>query len=574
MIQEDLRDTIFERLEGRIYTATVAMRSSGVVCGVAYALEALASLDCKAAFARNDGDIVQPGDPVLIFSGNARAVAMAEDMVIGALAKTSGIASATARAVSLAAGKIKIVPGATKKLPAAIKAQIRQAIHAGGACGRIVDGPFVYLDKNYVRMFGSVAKTLEGVAHMKGYAKVIQLRGLCESIDAETTSALNGGADVLMVDTGRIEDLRHVIELVKNSGMRNQVDIAFGGGVCLEDIPTLAALDVDMLCIGQAIIDAPLADYTLDVLRPAAPEARMELNLLHKTELRIQGITLQEANLTAIAHKAAEVFDLPADKVLVVDVRPYQLAIDLLVPAIRPEQIFGKEKALLLAVGQVPGTRLADDASVHSDGILGAISLDEEDVPKILDTVRQMSATVRKAKKGVVRIFPTGSELQKKQIEDTNTPYLVKLFSEAGFMAEPGEVLPDSCDDLARALEKSSETCGVVITTGGVGAEDKDFSVEAIERLDPDAATPYLVRFTKGAGRHVKDGIRVAVGEKNSCLLVALPGPNDEVRLVAPVVLQGIRSKLNKAQLAGAIADCLRDRLRLTNPVHEYGHAH
>lgn len=573
--EADLRDSIFFSLEGRVFTATIAMRSPGMVCGMEYALEALASVGCSVVFARSDGDLVQPNDPVLVFSGTAKAVAMAEDVVIGALAKASGIASAASRAVSLAGGKVRIVSGAAKKLPVEIKAQVRRAIHVGGASGRIAEGPFVYLDKNYVRMFGSVAKTLEGVAHMQGYAKVIQLRGLVENIDAEAKAALDGGADILMVDTGNVEDLQRVANLARAGGKRDKVTIAFGGGIKLESIPALATLDVDILCIGQAIIDAPLADCTLDVA-PSATEsasasAGMELNLLRKTELRIQGITLLEANLTGIARMAAQVLDLPEDKVLVIDVRPGQLALDLLVPTIRPEQIFGKEKELLLAIGELPGVSLAEDVRIHSDGILGAISLAGDDVPAILQTARRMADTVSNARRATVRVFPTGFELQEKQIEDTNTPYLVKLFNEAGFIADAGQALPDSCDALAAALGEAAAECGIVITTGGVGAEDKDFSVEAVERLDPHAATPYLVRFTKGEGRHVKDGIRIAVGQKDGCLLVALPGPNDEVRLAAPVLLRCIKARLDKERTANALADCLREKLRNTNMMHGHG---
>lgn len=288
----------------------------------------------------------------------------------------------------------------------------------------------------------------------------------------------------------------------------------------------------------------------------------MELNLLEKTELRIEGIVLEGTNLSDLAATVARVLDLPQDKVLVIDVRLRQVALDLLVRTVQAEQVFGKERILLREIAKVPGVHLDEDAQIHSAGILGAISLDEGEVENVLETSRTMTSQISTAKRAKVRVFPTGFELVDKIIEDTNTPYLVKMFGEAGYLPEAAQAVPDSLDSLVQALRGASSECGLAMTTGGVGAEDKDFSVEAIEALDPNAATPYLVRFTKGEGRHVKDGVRIGVGEHDGCLLVALPGPNDEVRLAAPVLIRGLKERCGKHELARRLAEVLRGKLR------------
>ncbi|MDR2574508.1 MAG: hypothetical protein LBC94_09265 [Desulfovibrio sp.] len=576
----DLRDSIFQTLEGQEFIASLRMRDGGVICGVEYACDMLSTLKCTILHALCDGDVANALEPVLVFAGSAKAVAMAEDVAIGCIAKTTGIARAAARAANLAKahsdGRVRIVSGAAKKMPDTIKGQVRRAIHVGGGMGRMTEGPFIYLDKNYVRMFGSIAATLDGVTHMRGFTRVIQLRGFIEPLEVEARAALERGAEILMVDTGAVEDLDMVAGLAREYGKRGQVSIAFAGDITHDHIPELCKHDVDLIDIGAAIVDAPLADCTLDVaFRPAVTESTdgLELNLFQKTELRIDGVTLNEANLTDIATSVAACLSLPSDKVLVIDVRPGQIALDILISAIRADQIFGREKKLLRELGMLPGVTLGPEAGVHSQGILGMIAIEEDKVPQILTRVRHINASLRSSKQGRVCIFPTGFELVERQIEDTNTPYLVKLFGEAGFIAQAGEALPDNCDVMVEALTDAAAACGAVITTGGVGAEDKDFSVEAIKRLDPQAATPYLVQFAKGEGRHVKDGIRIAVGEKDACLLIALPGPNDEVRHVAPVLLQGIKDRLGKEHLADALAGCLREKLRTANVTDNHGHA-
>ncbi len=575
----DLREAIFASLEGQEFKAAVRMEQSGLVCGLEDAAMRLKALGCVLSRSLAEGARASAGEPVLVFRGPAKAVAIAEDQVIGCIAKPSGIARATAAAVAAAAGRVRIVAGAAKKMPLEFKPALRRAVHAGGAGGCIADRPFVYLDKNYVRMFGSVEKTLAGVSHMAGRLKVIQLRGLIESLKDETLAALLGGADILMVDTGRLEDLDLVADMAVRSGRRRDISLAFAGGVRLERIDEICGHDVDILDIGQAIVDAPLADCRLDVERPwELPELKAQgpdlaLNLLSKTELRIQGVELEAANLTDLAAGAAQALELPPDKVAVIDVRPGQVALDILVPDINAAQFFGREKRLLAALAALPGVRLDSDAAVHSQGILGAISLDEDSARNALRAAGEMASSIRAAGAAGVMVFPTGFELIAKNIEDTNTPYLCKIFSESGFPVRAGGSLPDNLEALAGALREAAQNSRAVVTTGGVGAEDKDFSVEAILALDPQAAAPYLVRFAKGEGRHVKDGVRIAVGVYKGCLLAALPGPHDEVRLAGPILVQGLKRRLDKEAIAEQLARALRGKF-VESMRHRHHHAH
>lgn len=280
----DLRDSIFERLEGRAFTAGLTVAGEGVVCGVDNARAALASLGCTVLLARADGEMIDSRSPALVFSGSAKAVALAEDTIIGCIAKFTGIARASARAVSLArehsGGRVRIVSGSAKKMPGEVKAQLRRAIHLGGGFGRMVEGPFIYLDKNYVRMFGSVAATLDGVRHLTGYTRVIQLRGELEPIADEARAAIDRGAHYLMVDTGSVADLDRVAAVARDSGRRGAVTIAFAGNVVHADIPGLCTHDLDVIGLGRAIVDAPLADCSLDV----APRLAADLGLKERRE--------------------------------------------------------------------------------------------------------------------------------------------------------------------------------------------------------------------------------------------------------------------------------------------------
>jgi nicotinate-nucleotide pyrophosphorylase (carboxylating) len=261
----DLRDTIFASLGDRTFTADVRVTTPGVICGIERAAQKAQDLGCEVLHAAADGDDVDTNAPVLTLRGPAKAIAMAEDCVPGAIAKPSGIARAMRHAQHLAGPRVRVVSGAAKKMPEEVKDQIRRAVHRGGGSGRISETPFLYLDKNYVRIFGSVAKTLAAVAPMQGFVRAIQLRGLVEDIATEAQSAIALCAEILMVDSGRLEDLDLVSRLVRDAGRREQTTIAFAGDIAMDDIAGVVEHDVDILDIGRAILDAPIVDIKFDV---------------------------------------------------------------------------------------------------------------------------------------------------------------------------------------------------------------------------------------------------------------------------------------------------------------------
>lgn len=299
----------------------------------------------------------------------------------------------------------------------------------------------------------------------------------------------------------------------------------------------------------------------------------MALNLLEKTELWVNEITLENANLTDMARAVAGVLGLPEKEVLVVDVRPRHITFDVLSKEVPQENIMGKEGAILEALGRLPGVHLTEETYLHSNGILGLICAGVEDPEAVLDKVAGMTSEIesRIARRAIV--FPTGFELRQGLIEDTNTPYLKGLLEERGYTVTVGEIMEDDLADICDKLDDAlSRGFGLILTTGGVGAEDKDHSVEAICRMDPTAATPYIVKFQQGTGRHVKDGVRIGVGREGPSLMVSLPGPHDEVECAAPVLLRGLEEGWSKEVLADRLAAVLADKWRQKGLGH--GHHH
>lgn len=262
---KDIRDKIFEDIAEREFRAVLIPEQNGCLSGVDYAIIAAEEIGISLTWFFNEGDNIKKGEPICRIVATPGKIAVAEEKIIGTLAKYSGIATAAQEAVKLSAGKSRIVSGSSKKMPPEIKEGIRKAIVAGGATFRISKAPMVYFDKNYIRMLGSIPAALSTVSKFDDLKKVIQIKGMQLTVEEETEQALENGCDIIMVDTGNVEDLVRCSGKAKEMGKRKDIEIAFASGVRLDQIQKLIGYDVDIICIGKEIIDAQLLDMKLEV---------------------------------------------------------------------------------------------------------------------------------------------------------------------------------------------------------------------------------------------------------------------------------------------------------------------
>ena len=288
----------------------------------------------------------------------------------------------------------------------------------------------------------------------------------------------------------------------------------------------------------------------------------MTINLLEKTEVWIDDVILDNVNLSDLAKAFAETIGIDEDKVLVVDVRETHITFDILEKILDPKQFFGKKLEIFDALEKVQGFKRTEYSDIHSEGILGMINLDTQDVDQVINNMNLMTESIIKNISKRAMVFATGFEVEKGYIEDTNSPMIIEMLKDNGYKAEFGGILKDDIVSISNGIIDAIDSgYGLIITTGGVGAEDKDHTVEAISLIDTEAHTPYIVKYTKGQGRHVKDGVRIAIGSLGQSYIVALPGPNDEVLIGMNALLNGLENSLSKELLGDSIAKVLSEKL-------------
>ncbi|HBP63491.1 MAG TPA: nicotinate-nucleotide pyrophosphorylase [Desulfosporosinus sp.] len=261
----ELREFLFEPLKGRSYLFAIRTRENGILSGAARLKELAIELGLKVILMAEEGSLLIPGTTVFAARGNAEMVTRAEETLMGVIGKPSGVATAAANIVKKAS-PVKVVCGAWKKIGQATKGELRQAVMTGGGGLRMSEQPFVYLDKNYIRMFGGVtAAVAQAKLFDPNRLVVAQLRGEVQGIVEEARFAVQAGAGILMVDTGIPEDLKAVMSAAVSDGWRKSVQLAFAGGVYAEELAEIVALGPDIIDVGRAILDAPLLDFSLDV---------------------------------------------------------------------------------------------------------------------------------------------------------------------------------------------------------------------------------------------------------------------------------------------------------------------
>jgi len=119
-------------------------------------------------------------------------------------------------------------------------------------------------------MHGGLKETMAAASRFEAGTKIVQIRGEYGDIGDEAVIAAAGGARIIFVDSGVIDDAERAIVALKTYGLRSGVEVAFAGGVQLGDIEALAEIGVDVVDVGRPIVDAPLLDMRLDVVKVLA----------------------------------------------------------------------------------------------------------------------------------------------------------------------------------------------------------------------------------------------------------------------------------------------------------------
>ena len=232
-----------------------------VVAGLAVAVEVFSQLDtsliCTTHLA--DGDQVPAGAIVLTVTGDGRSVLQGERVALNFLQRLSGIATLTAKFCDAVKGfKTRIVD--TRKTTPGLRALEKWAVTLGGGWNHrqsLADGILIK-DNHLALAGGDVARACRLARERAPHSLKIEVE--VQSLDA-VKAALDGGADIILLDNMSVPTICRAIELIKG-----RATIEVSGGVTLSHVREIAAAGADLISVGALTHSAPAARFSMDIV--------------------------------------------------------------------------------------------------------------------------------------------------------------------------------------------------------------------------------------------------------------------------------------------------------------------
>ena len=232
-------------------------KEEGIIAGLDVFSRVFKLLDEKTKVTLNckDGDCVINGQLIGVVEGDIRVLLSGERTALNYLQRMSGIATYTHRVVQLLQNShTKLLD--TRKTTPNMRIFEKYAVKVGGGYNHrynLSDG--ILLKDNHIGAAGSVTKAIEMA---KAYAPFVR------KIEVEVENltmldeALAAGADIIMLDNMRIEDMKEAVKRCHGKAVTE-----CSGNVTKENIARLVDIGVDYISSGALTHSAPILDFSL-----------------------------------------------------------------------------------------------------------------------------------------------------------------------------------------------------------------------------------------------------------------------------------------------------------------------
>ena len=247
-------------------SAVILAKQRLIVAGLAVAIQTFREVDAALTMTEHvpDGSEVQAGTAILTIAGDARSILRAERVALNFLQHLSGIATLTSAYCDAIRGYRAKILDTRKTLPG-LRALEKWAVSLGGGTNHrfsLSDG--LMIKDNHIALLARAGLSLAEGCRLARERAPHRLRMIVE-VDApeQIPMALDGGADVILLDNMIPADVRRAVDLIKGRAL-----VEVSGGITLATVRDYAAAGADFISIGALTHSAPAADISLD-LTPA-----------------------------------------------------------------------------------------------------------------------------------------------------------------------------------------------------------------------------------------------------------------------------------------------------------------
>ena len=241
-------------------TATMIAKTDGVIAGLPVVAEVYRQLDPTVTVTDwiAEGARVTPGTVICEIAGSARTLLTGERVALNFVQRLSGIATKTARFVSLVEGTgVRVAD--TRKTTPGLRPLERYAVKIGGGFNhRYALYDAVMIKDNHIVASGGITPAVERARKSIPHTMTITVE--CDTLE-QVREAVAAKADILLLDNMTLKELREAVTLI---GGRAKAEAS--GGVNETTIADIARTGVDIISVGALTHSAVALDIGLDLV--------------------------------------------------------------------------------------------------------------------------------------------------------------------------------------------------------------------------------------------------------------------------------------------------------------------
>ncbi len=268
-LSEDIGDGDITSLyfvpDNRLARAFVTVRHDGVVSGVELAARVFHKVDAdlEVEVLIPDGSRVSKGALLMRVEGNARSILTAERVALNFLQRLSGIASLTARYVSLVKGTTTGILDTRKTTPGFRLLEKQAVVHGGGINHRLGLYDRAMAKDNHLVAEGGPEAIQASIKRLKNEKPDVEVELEADNPEQVRAFLAMDGVDHILLDNMSLEEMR---EAVAERGVRARPLLEASGGVNLKTVHGIAETGVDFISVGALTHSAPALDIGLDFI--------------------------------------------------------------------------------------------------------------------------------------------------------------------------------------------------------------------------------------------------------------------------------------------------------------------
>lgn len=237
------------------------VKESGVIAGLPIAAKVFELMSPNVQFVGDqDGQWCEQGKVIVHITGPMDVLLTGERVALNLAMRLSGIATATRRYVE----RIEDLPAQlvdTRKTTPGLRILEKYATQVGGAVNHrmgLDDG--VMIKDNHIAAAGGIEKAIALVRKRIPYPLTVEVE--TETLE-QVAKALEGGADIIMLDNMPLELMRQAVMLIRRNSDR--VKIEASGNVTVETIRPIAETGVDYISSSAPITRSTWLDLSMKI---------------------------------------------------------------------------------------------------------------------------------------------------------------------------------------------------------------------------------------------------------------------------------------------------------------------